>query len=136
MPLEQAMETALQNLAPNPEGKAMEDEQKRARFQWLRQREEAGTLTPSEQVELAELIHEIESAEAAALRPSVEREEAECLSLEAQNAALAALVQRQENLVHRLQRVLAEAKAERHAIEEEKARILGGSGVASGTTPG
>lgn len=113
----------------------MWDERKRARFQALRQGEDEGTLTEPERAELAALIQEIESAEIASLQASARREEAECLQLEAQNAALQALVRREERLLSRLRRVLDEAKAERHAIEEEKTRILG-SGVPSGAPSG
>jgi ATPase subunit of ABC transporter with duplicated ATPase domains len=102
----------------------MWDEGKRARFQALRQGEDEGTLTQPEQAELAVLIQEVESDEMATLQASARREEAECLRLEAQNAALEALIRREERVLSRLKRVLAEANAERHAIEEEKARIL------------
>ena len=52
----------------------MWDEQKQARFDALRAREE--TLTRREQKERAALIEELDRAEAASLQPSVEREEA------------------------------------------------------------
>src|SRR5712692_4239117 len=106
------------------EAAAMWDEQKQARFDALRALEEAGTLTRREQRELAGMIEEIDRAEAASLQPSVEREEAECLRLEAQNAALAALLERRQALAGKLEQVLAEAKAEDDTIEEELARIL------------
>src|SRR5947207_2187923 len=104
----------------------MWDEQQQARFDALRARKEAGTLTRREQKELAGMIEEIDRAEAASLQPSVEREEAECLRLEAQNAALATLLERRQALTGKLEQVLAEAKAEEEAIEEELARILSG----------
>jgi D-aminopeptidase len=114
----------------------MWDAQKQARFDALRALEEAGTLTRREQKELAGMIEEIDRAEAASLQPSVEREEAECLRLEAQNADLAALLERRQALAGKLEQVLAEAKAEDDAIEEELARILSRSEAVSGATTG
>ena len=114
----------------------MWDERKRAQFQALRRGESEGTLTESERAELLALIQELESAEAAALQLSAQGEEAEYLRLEAQNSALEALVRRQEQLLVRLERVLAEAASERHAIEEEKARILSSSSGPDGVHHG
>jgi hypothetical protein len=105
----------------------MGDTAKRARFEALRQHEEKGTLTQAEQAELAQMVEEIESAEAAYLRPATERLRAERSQIQARSAALQRLVRRKEELARRLARTLAEAKAERHAIEEEQSRILSGS---------
>jgi hypothetical protein len=84
---------------------------------------------------LVQLIDEMDRAEAAILQPSAEREAAECLRLEAENADLEMLVRRQQDLVRRLQRFLAEAEAERLAIEDEKSRILSTTGAASQSSP-
>ena len=100
---------------------------KRARFEALRQKEEEGTLTEAEQVELAQMIEEIEEIEAAYLRPATERLRAERAQVQAQTAALQRLVRRKEALARRLEQTLAKAKAERQAIEEEQNRILSGS---------
>ena len=51
----------------------MWDEQKHARFQALRQRELDGVLTEAEQAELTQMLQEIDSAEAAYLRPATAR---------------------------------------------------------------
>src|SRR5687767_5050200 len=112
----------------------MWDEQRQARFDALREREEARTLTQREQKELAGMIEELERTEAAYLQPSVEREEAECRRLEAQNAALSTLLQRRQALAHKLEQILEEATAEDEAIKEELARILDSSEAVSGAT--
>jgi hypothetical protein len=93
---------------------------KRARFEELRQREEAGTLTGAEQAELAAMFEQIESADAAALRPATERLPAERAQLQEQTAALQRLVRRKEALARRLEQTIAQAKAERRAIQEEQ----------------
>ena len=109
---------------------------RQARFDALREREAAGTLTQNEREELAGMIEEIERAEAASLQSSAEREEAECLRLEAQNADLSALLQRRQALASKLERVLDEAAAEEKAIKEELAQILDGTKTVSGATTG
>ncbi len=74
----------------------MWDEQKRERFQTLRQRELDDTLTEAEQAELSQMIQEIEDAEAAYLRPATERLRCERERIEEQNRELQGLVQREE----------------------------------------
>ena len=66
--------------------------------------------------------------EQAALRAATERMRAERLELEAQNRALQALLEREERLAVHLREVLAASRAERQAIEAEKARILNAAG--------
>jgi peptidoglycan hydrolase CwlO-like protein len=109
------------------EEQGMWDAPKRARLEWLRQREEEGTLTEAEWAELTQMIAEIETAEAAYLHPATERLEAESAQIEAQNAELARLIRRKEALVQRLKQTLAELDAERQAIEKEQRRVLSGS---------
>jgi hypothetical protein len=103
----------------------MWDEQKRQRFQQLRQRE--GQLTAAEQVELASLVQQLESAEADYLNGATERLRQEREITERQNRSLESLSNRKKTLVERLARVLAEARAERRAIENELASVLAGS---------
>lgn len=103
----------------------MLDPAKRERFQELRRREDEGALAPEEHGELSTLIQEIEDAEAAYLEPATERLARECEILQAQNRELEALVRRKEALRARLESTLANAQAERQAIDEEAARILG-----------
>src|SRR5437870_3611469 len=105
----------------------MQDAAKRAKFESLRQREEEGTLTEAEQAELAQMIEEVERAEAAYLRPATERLRADRAEVTRQSGALQGVLQRKEALVRRLEQTLAEARAERDALEEEVNRILSGT---------
>jgi hypothetical protein len=105
----------------------MRDAAKRARFEWLRQREEEGTLTGAEQAEMVQMIEEIERAEAAYLRPATERLRADRVEVASQNEALQGVLQRKAALVRRLEQTLAEATAERDALAEEVNRILSGA---------
>jgi hypothetical protein len=105
----------------------MWDEHKRSRFQQLSQQEHGcGGLTEAEQVELACLTQEIEAMEASYLAPAKERIRRERESLEAQNHTLQVLTWRKEALLLRLRDFLAEAQAERRAIETELATVLAG----------
>ena len=103
----------------------MWDEQKRQRFQWLRQREQP--LSAAEQSELASLVKELETAEAMYLQPATERLRQERELLEKQNGELEKLSDRKKDLVQRLDRFLAEARAEQRTIETEVAAVLAGS---------
>jgi hypothetical protein len=103
----------------------MWDEQKRQRFQQLRQRE--GQLTAAEQAELVCLIEELEAAEAAYLNEATQRLRQDRQTTEKQNRTLEELAGRRQALVQRLSSVLAEARAERQAIESELASVLAGS---------
>src|SRR5215212_5558603 len=66
----------------------MWDPVQRSRFQALRQREEEGVLTATEQAELERMMAEIEAAEAASLAPATERLRAERAQTAAQNTKL------------------------------------------------
>jgi D-aminopeptidase len=105
----------------------MWEEQKRARFQELRQQQSESTLTEAEQAELAVLIQELEAAEAASLVPAVERLRQNREHLESQNRALEVLALRKEALATRLREFLTEARTERRGIERELAAVLAGS---------
>src|SRR5438552_10695844 len=93
-------------------GLSMWDEQKRQRFQQLRERENA--LTEAERGELGGLVKELEAAEAAYLAPATERLRQEGKTLEKRNRALDVLARRKEALLRRLREFLGEARAERH----------------------
>ncbi len=97
----------------------------RQRFHALQQREDEGTLAPSEQAELQAFVQQIEAEEAIYLRPANERIRQERLQLEAQTAALKILLRRRERLAHRLERVLALSAMEREKINAELSAILG-----------
>jgi hypothetical protein len=79
----------------------MWDEKKWGRFQNLRQQELEGTLSKAEQAELSLLTQEIETEEAAYLRPATERLRREREVIEAQNRALQALVRRRRSVAGR-----------------------------------
>jgi hypothetical protein len=104
----------------------MWNEQKRERFQTLRQRELDCALTKTERKELARMIEEIESAEASTLHLATEQLHRRRERIEAQNCDLQALVHRKEAFVARLHSLLEELEAERRTINEELDRILGG----------
>jgi hypothetical protein len=105
----------------------MWDEQKRQRFEVLRQRETAGMLADIERTELESLIQELQSAEATYIGPATERLREERRVSETQNRALEALARRREGLARQLRDVLAAAQAERRAIQGELGALLVGS---------
>jgi hypothetical protein len=105
----------------------MWDGERSSRFQQLRDRQREGGLTEAEKAELARLVQELETAESDYLTPAAERLRQERRSLESQNQTLEALVLRKESLVRRLRDFLAEAQAERRAIESELAAVLAGT---------
>lgn len=80
----------------------MWEEQKRIRFQQLRQRQGMSALAEAEQAELAFLTQELEAAEAACLTPATERLRQEREILETQNRNLEILALRKEALVQRI----------------------------------
>ncbi len=103
----------------------MWDEQKRQRFQELRQRD--GLLSETERAELALLVQELETGEVAYLAPATKRLREERETLDGQNRAMQALALRKEALVLRLRDFVAEAEAESRAIEGELAAVLAGN---------
>lgn len=107
----------------------MWDEPTRRRFELLRQREIAGVIANTERSELESLVEELQSAEATYLTPATERLREERQELDTQNRALEVLARRRETLARHLHDVLAEAQAERRAIQGElTALLVGGSG--------
>lgn len=103
---------------------SMGQEQMGSRLDQLRRRQGEGALTEAERSELALLTEELETAEASYLTPATERIRREREAVEAQNRALDALALRKEALVRRLHDFLAEAQAERRAIDGELAAAL------------
>jgi hypothetical protein len=104
----------------------MWDDRKRQRFTELRRREEDGTLSDAQRAELAALTGEILDLESAYLGPAAQRLRQQRENFDAQNRRLEALVARKAALAERLQNVLSEAAAERHAIEGEVESVLAG----------
>ena len=102
----------------------MWDPSRSSRFQQLRQRQGEHVLTEAEQAELAQLVQELEAAEANYLRPATEQLRQQRETLQTQNRTLEMLALPKETLVLRLRGFLAEAQAERRAIESELAAVL------------
>jgi hypothetical protein len=105
----------------------MQQEQKGARFEQMRQQQREHQLTDAERAELALLTRELEAAEATYLTPAAERLRQERETLETQNRTLEALANRKEALVRRLREFLSETQSERRRIEGELAAVLAGS---------
>ena len=105
----------------------MWDEKERSRFQQLRERQRESILSGPEQAELAVFEQDLDAAEAVSLTPATEGLRQERVSLEAQNRTLEGLTLRKEALVRRLRDFLAEALAERYAIERQLAEVVAGS---------
>lgn len=102
----------------------MFDPEKRSRFRTLQERQDAGLITADEQAELAKLVGEIESTEAAYLTPATERIRQEREQVECQNRKLEDLVRRRQTFLERLRGFLADARREREAIDSELAAVL------------
>jgi hypothetical protein len=94
------------------------------RLRELRHREAEGSLDEAGRAELAGIIQRLDEAEAALLSPSTGSLIAERLAVETQNEALRRLLEREEALAARIRAAIAEARAERSAIEQEAAQIL------------
>lgn len=101
----------------------MWDEQKRSRFEQLRSRK-SESLNASENAELAVLTHALEAAEASYLEPATQKLRQERETIDAQNKSLHELARRKESLVRGLRAFLAEAEAERRAIDCDLAAVL------------
>jgi len=86
----------------------MWEDQKRSRFQQLRECRRAGGLTEAEEVELARLTEELEAAEANYLTPVTEQLRRERETVETQNRTLEVLALRKDASVLRLRQFLAE----------------------------
>lgn len=127
------MRVVGEDILPSPvipatsEGIPVWEEQKRQRFEQLRQRELESALTDDERAELACFVQELQSAEATYLAPATQRLRQERETVDSQNRTLEILTRRKDALVRRLHDFLAEAKAERQAIEGELAAVLAGS---------
>jgi hypothetical protein len=72
----------------------MWDKSRSSRFQQLRQRQGENVPTEAEQAELAQLVEEIETAEANYLRPATEQMRQQRETLQTQNSSLETLALR------------------------------------------
>ena len=107
------------------------DEQQ-ALFDELRARELTGTLTPEDQVRLAELIQVLEAEEARYLAPVAARMRAEqsalrkqLETLQTENEALARLLNQQEQLVADARHWLAQFERRHIQIQQSYTRLTG-----------
>lgn len=91
------------------------DEQKQ-RFQALRTRERQQELTVEEKAELARMIRELEEEEASYLRPANQRLDAKIRQTQEQNRVLKSLARRQQTLIRRMERQLADSQQEQQFI--------------------
>ena len=117
----------------------MWDEAKQRRWNELNERQQQGRLGDEEQSELDRLAAELERAEWAALQPALQRmrHEQEQLKREynatrSENAALAALAEKQQKLLLRARTQMEQLLAEHEALKEEYQRVTGEELVASG----
>jgi hypothetical protein len=110
----------------------MWDDKKQQQFDTLRQREAEGLLTEAERQILQALLTELDSKEAIALRPAIERMRArqeeltvEKERVEQENERLAAIVAKQERLLGEARDYLDQIRAQRATISEEYRAVTG-----------
>lgn len=110
----------------------MWDMTKQQQFDDLRRREQEGTLTDEEYRVLERLFHELEQEEWVRLQPALERLRQEQRQLQeklgrvrTENAVLAALAQRYQDLLARARVQLAGLLSEHEALKTEYERITG-----------
>jgi hypothetical protein len=110
----------------------MWDTNKQQQLNALQQRADAGTLTPEESQQLSQLLHELEQEEWQTLRPALQqmRDEQSQLQqekamLQAQNAVLAAIAERQADLLARAKAQLTALLAERAMLRAQYENTLG-----------
>jgi len=118
---------------------AMWDETKQKRWNELNERQQQGCLGNEEQSELDRLAAELERAEWAELQPALQRMrheqeqlKQECDATRSENAALAALAERQQKLLVRARTQMEQLLAEHEALKEDYQRVTGEELVASG----
>jgi len=102
----------------------MWNDEKQARFDYLREREQSSTLTTSESDELDALYQELYALEAAAHAPAVQRAEQKISALEERNRQLAAFLEEREVFLQRVKKALKELKSEERRLREQYAGIL------------
>ncbi|MBI1876917.1 MAG: hypothetical protein HYR94_01545 [Chloroflexi bacterium] len=110
----------------------MWNEVKQRQLNELHQQEQASTLTVQERQTFEQLLHELEQAEWDVLRPALARLrqeqnqlQQEAAQLHLQNAILAVLAERQEDLLRRAKVQLAGLLNEHEALKVEYERITG-----------
>lgn len=110
---------------------SMWDDAKQQRLNELRQRAAREPLAVDDQRALEDLLHELEQAEWAAVRPALSRlrRDEEALAtdlgrLQAQNAVVAALADRYADLLARAREQLARLSSEQEALRREYERAV------------
>ena len=121
---------------------AMWDEAKQKRWNELNERLQQGCLSDEEQSELDCLAAELERAEWAALQPALQRMhheqeqlKRECDATRSENAALAALAERQQKLLVRARTQMEQLLAEHEALREDYQRVIGEELIANASRP-
>jgi hypothetical protein len=116
----------------------MWDDEKQQQLDTLRQREAEGLLTEAESEVLRALLAELDTEEATALRPAIERMRArqEELSqererVEQENERLAAILAKQERLLGEARTYLDHLRTERAALREEYRTVTGRQSLTS-----
>lgn len=96
----------------------------RQRFHALRDRQDAGeVLTAQEQSELTDILRQWDEAEAEAMAPALKSMDEENARLRERLAALTSLAEREDRYLTRLRTIVEDLRAERQAIEAERARL-------------
>lgn len=110
----------------------MWDEQKRQQFDKLRRRQGEQGLTEEEQQTLEQLLYELEQEEWVVLKPALERKReeqkrlrGEYMRLRSQNAGLAALAERYEDLLARAKAQFTTLLNEHETLKSEYEQITG-----------
>ncbi len=106
------------------ENKSLWNHEKQARFDYLRGREQAGTLTTSECDELHSLYQELYALEAASHAPAAQRAEQKIAAREERNRQLAAFLEEREVFLQRVRKAVEELKSEDRRLREQYSGIL------------
>ena len=102
----------------------MWNHEKQARFDYLREREQACRLTTLERDELHALYQELYALEADLLSPAAQHSEQKIVALEERNHQLAAFLEKREAFLQRVRKAVEELKSEDRRLREQYAGIL------------
>ena len=102
----------------------MWNHEKQARFDFLRERVQAGRVTASEHDELHALYQELYALEAVEHAPAAQRAEEKVAELEERNRKLASFLKEREVFLQRVNKTVEDLKAEEHRLREQYASIL------------
>jgi hypothetical protein len=110
----------------------MWDAVKQQQLNTLQQQSETGILMPDESLQLSQLLHELEQEEWQALHPALQKMrdeqsqlQQEKATLQTQNAVLAAIAERQADLLVRAKAQLSALLAERTMLRTQYENTLG-----------